>query len=103
MNMRERLPSATNPWSQLRDLVAWLRKNGADDDNGEGVDEQTADSAKAMIDVLERAGGSPPSIWWHGGDAVVFNFGGDGSGNHMLTISGDRFHVHYPRAAKEGK
>lgn len=90
-------------WKQLRDVIAWLRANGPDDQNGEGVDEKTAGSAISMIDILERSQSIPPTIWWHGGDAIVLNFGGDGPDKHMVTISGKCFHVHYPRLALEAQ
>lgn len=50
------------------------------------VEASAIQTARQWARFFEASGTPCPTVWWHGGDAVVFNFG-KGDGEWLLTIT----------------
>lgn len=51
-----------------------------------GSSPRSAPVAKHWAKFFEASGTPCPTVWWHGGDAIVFNFG-ERLGDWMLTLT----------------
>lgn len=71
----------THTYDDIRATIETLRGRCRDINDG------TAKAAVEFTRVLEFSGARPPQIFWHGGDALVFTWSGDGRQSCYITVT----------------